>query len=135
MTGNPIVLVNRTTSPLTFVADSRHYELKPGANYGYLEGHARLAQAQNPLPGSEIYHSLDFTSLVGVKDIEGKEISDCSPISDETILEAEEQSLGERFDRQASGLRDVKSVRNRHPKLNSRITTAADQTVLAVGGR
>ena len=135
MTGNPIVLVNRTTSNLKFVADSKHYELKPGPNYGFLEAHARFAQAQNPLPGSEIYHSLDFTSLIGVKDVEGNEISDCSPISDEAILEAEERSLGERFDREASGLSRAMKVKNRHPRMTGRMTTSADQTVLAVGGQ
>lgn len=130
MVGSPIVLVNRTGDVLKFTADGQHFELQPGENYGYVEGHAYFAMAQNPLMGSEDYYTLDFQSLVGVK---GK--TDCTPFSDEQLLHAMESI--ERFDRKASGLRDKVAVKPRHPMPKGRqggVTTAANENVLAIGG-
>lgn len=90
MVGDPIVLVNRTSKPLTFQVDGRQFTLQPGKNYNFLEGHARFAMAQNPLNGTEDYYTLQFVSLVGV---EGK--TDCESIPDEVIEAAKE---AERFD-------------------------------------
>jgi hypothetical protein len=94
--GEPVVLVNRTSLPLTFVCDSRPYDLKPGPNYGFVQGHALYAIKQNPLMGSENYSTLGYQSLVG---IEGNDEWPCEPITDEQLLEAWE--TGERFDRKS----------------------------------
>lgn len=118
MLGSPVVLVNRTQEKLNFTADSRHYILEPGDNYGFVEGHAQFAVKQNPLMGSEDYMTLNFKSLVGVKEPgqDGKEWPDypCAPLSDEELLAAMESN--ERFDRDGAGLGNVKFVRPRHPQ-------------------
>ena len=86
MTGNNIVLVNRTSKPLEFTADGRHYILTPGDNPGYVEGHAHFACHQNPLLGSEDFYTLQFTSLVGVKGEKALEDQwPISPIDDDTV--------------------------------------------------
>lgn len=128
-TGNPITLVNRTSEPLQFVCDSRIYRLEPGENQGFLEGHAFYATKQNPLMGSEDYHSLLFKSLVGVK-VGGKASEDfpCDPISDDELIASLDK---ERFDRESAGLPTGVRVKARHQMLNGRISSAAD---LAPGG-
>lgn len=86
MIGNPVVLHNRTSKPLEFTADGRHYVLQPGDNHGFLEGHVRFACNQNPLMGSEDYYTLEFTSKVGVKGTPELEKQwPCTPIDDETV--------------------------------------------------
>jgi hypothetical protein len=127
MQGDPIVLVNRTSNDVSFVADSRHYILKPGKNYGYVQGHAFFALSQNPLMGSEDYHTLDFQSLVGV---EGQ--TDCTELTDEALLEAGE--LMERFDRSTAGLAPTKTVKTRHPAPRGRqVASTANSNALAIG--
>lgn len=134
MTGNPVTLVNRTSEPIRFVADSRHYLLQPGDNHGFLEGHAPFAMRQNPLMGSQDYYSLDFISKVGVK-VGGvvREDAPCDPITDEQLLAAMDEI--EAFNRSVSGLREGQRVRPRVAMPRGRINSAADLTVLAVGGR
>ncbi len=130
MVGEPICLVNRTLSDLEFVADSRTYILKPGDNYGYVSSQAYFAMAQNPLMGSEDYYTLDFQSLVGVK---GEH--DCSPLSDETVLEAMDKV--ERFDRTSAGLKAGIQVapKARMPRGRSGgISNGGSQSAFAVGG-
>lgn len=128
MVGDPIVLVNRTGSPLPFVADGRHYVLDPGDNYGYVQGHAQFALAQNPLMGSEDYYTLDFKSLVGVK---GQ--TDCEPFSDEDLLAAMDSI--ERFDRSTAGLAPVKRAKPRSAMPRGRsVASMANGNALAVGG-
>lgn len=130
MTGEPVVLVNRTEIPLTFVADSRHYVLQPGDNYGFNRAHAFYAKKQNPLMGSEDYYTLDFTSLVGIK---GED--DCDPIST-AVLEAANKEEAERFNRERSGLRAAVKVAPRHRIPTGRtggITTAANENAFAIG--
>lgn len=127
MQGDPIVLINRTSNNVPFVADSRHFILKPGKNYGYVQGHAFFAMSQNPLMGSEDYHTLDFQSLVGV---EGQ--TDCSELSDEVLLEAGE--LVERFDRSTAGLAPTKITKTRHAAPRGRsVASNANGNSLAIG--
>jgi hypothetical protein len=127
MQGNPVILVNRTSEPLTFVADSRHYILNPGDNYGFFEGHSRFAMAQNPLMGSEDYYTLEFKSRVGVK---GE--TDCSPISDEELLAAMDEV--ERFDRSTADLAPVRRVKPRHaPPRGRQVAGQANENAFAVG--
>lgn len=129
MQGSPIILVNRTSYPLDFTADSRFYTLAPGENYGYVQGHAQFATAQNPLMGSEDYYSLEFQSLVGIK---GQ--TDCAPIPDDVLLAAVESH--ERFDRKEAGLAPVKFVKPRHRMPVGRsggVVTQANDNALAVG--
>lgn len=124
MVGDAIVLVNRTETPLQFVADGRHYVLQPGLNHGYVSGHAKFAMAQNPLFGSEDYHTLDYQSLVGVV---GQ--TDCEPIPDEVLLAAMDKP--ERFDRAASGMAPKVAVKTR--KLQGRVASASNDNVFATG--
>jgi hypothetical protein len=101
MVGEPVVLVNRTPDPLSFVADGRHYTLQPGDNHGFVQGHTRFALAQNPLMGSEDYYTLNYQSKVGVKG--------SNPTTPDTLLTDDELLIAmeslERFDRSLAGLR------------------------------
>lgn len=124
MTGDPCVIVNRTSDPLTFVADSKHYTLTPGENYGLNTGHAGFAMRQNPLMGSENYYSLEFISLVGIK---GSTDYPCDPISDEAILEA--MNSVERFSRKDTDLGPVKTIKKPRP---TGMTTMAGANSFAV---
>lgn len=135
MTGDPVILVNRTSQELQFTADGRTHKLKPGDNYGFSQGHVRLAMAQNPLMGSEEYHSLNFTSLVGVKKTDGEAYPETpiDPIDDDTLLAAMESI--ERFDRASAGLRPAVRVAPRFPGLRGRIETSMDASVLGVSAR
>lgn len=129
MVGDQVVLVNRTSSRvLEFTADGRHYALKPGDNYGFLEGHVRFARSQNPLMGSEDYHTLNFDSLVGVK---GR--TNCEPISDED-LELSELNV-ERFDPQSLPRQNRVAIKPRHPRMKGRIDggAGANANAFAVG--
>lgn len=131
MVGAPVILVNRIGETLKFVADSRHYELEPGDNFGYVEGHVPFALAQNALMGSEDYHTLEFRSMVGWKR-DGKEQTDCSPISDDDLLAAME--CVERFDRQTSGLAPKVQVRPRTPPPRGRsVASNANGNSMAIG--
>jgi hypothetical protein len=85
LSGDQVVIVNRTERPLSFKADGRDYVLKPGKNYGLTNAHAKFAVAQNPMPGTEDYYSLQFESLVGVEDSDGRVIRDVEPIPQEVI--------------------------------------------------
>jgi hypothetical protein len=126
MTGNPVVLINRTSRVLTFVADGKQYELTPGENYGFNSAQARFAKAQNPLMGSEDYHTLRTESLVAIKG--SKDPVD--EISDEVLNAAPL----ERFDRSSMpGASNVKSIRARHQMLG-RIEGAANEFSQAIGG-
>jgi len=86
--GDPVVLVNRTTKPLTFKANGRDFVLKPGKNYGYNSGHAEFAYKQHPLPGTQDYQSLQFISLVGIMREDGTVLYDCEEIPDSVIESA-----------------------------------------------
>jgi hypothetical protein len=94
MIGDQVVLVNRTPNTLSFVANGRHYPLKPGKNYGFLEGHVKFAMSQNPLFGTEDYFTLEYESLVGVETPEGKQRTDCSEIPQSLLDELKDM---ERF--------------------------------------
>jgi hypothetical protein len=133
MVGSPIVLVNRTGENIPFTADSRHYILHPGDNFGYTEGHAQFAMKQNPLMGSEDYLTLEFQSLVGYK-LDGKEIYPCAALSDEELLASMDSR--ERFDRNGAGLGNVKFVKPRHPQPGyGRVAaSSANANALAVAG-
>jgi hypothetical protein len=124
MVGDPIILVNRIQSDLTFVADGRHYELKPGPNYGFVSGHAQFAMAQNPMFGSENYYTLDYESMVGVQ---GQ--TNCDPISDAELLVSLDKP--ERFDRAASGMPPKVAVKI--AKLRGRQASAVSENVFATG--
>lgn len=129
MVGDPVILVNRTTEPLPFVADGRHYVLEPGDNYGYVSGHVQFALAQNPLMGSEDYHTLDFQSLVGVK---GSKEYPSDPIPEEVLIAAMDEV--ERFSRVDSGLAPVKRVRPRSAMPRGRaVASLANANALAMG--
>lgn len=96
ITGDPVTLVNRRTATVvSFTADGRRYDLKPGLNYGYNSGHAEFAYKQNPLLGTQDYESLKFTSLVGIIAEDGEVLYPCDPIEDEIVVAAEG---GEIFD-------------------------------------
>jgi hypothetical protein len=84
----PTKVINRTSRPLSYIADGRVYTLQPGVNI-IPSTHVRFAKSQNPVMGSEDYYTLSFDSLIGV---DGKD--DCSPIPDELL-----ESAIERFDR------------------------------------
>lgn len=132
MVGSPIVLVNRTGEDLKFVADSRHYVLTPGDNYGYVQGHAYFAMAQNPLMGSEDYYTQAFQSLVGIK---GDPAFPCEPFSDDELLKAYESI--ERFDRSTAGLAPTQVVKPRHRMPKGRtgeIVSGAGGNSMAIGG-
>lgn len=133
MLGSPVILVNRTDAPLNFTADSRHYILTPGDNYGFVEGHVQFAVAQNPLMGTEDYLTLEFQSLVGVKQ-DGKEIYPCEKLTDDQLLAGMESK--ERFDRETAGLGAVKFVKPRHPQPGKgrAFPTAAGANAFAIGG-
>lgn len=125
----PIVLVNRTSEPLKFTADSQHHILAPGKNYGFFAWQAPFAKAQNPLFGSEDFYSLDYTSLVGV---EGED--NCDPIPEEELIAAMDKV--ERFDREANGMRPGVKVANRHSIKRGRAPSGnAGQNAFAVGTR
>lgn len=124
MVGDPIILVNRTSGTLPFVADGRHYTLHPGPNHGFVSGHAQFAMAQNPVFGTEDYYTLDFQSMVGVQ---GQ--TPCDPISDEVLLDAFEKV--ERFDRAKSGM--AAKVAVKVPTLRGRQASAANDNVFATG--
>lgn len=131
LVGNPIILVNRTESLLHFVADGRHYELQPGENAGFLDSHAQFAMSQNPLMGSEDYHTLAFQSLVGVKGI-----TECRPFTDDELLASYEAI--DRFDRKGSGMRPAELVRARHPRPKGRsfeTTGKSNDNTIALGER
>ena len=94
--GDDVILVNRTSKPLTFKADGRDFVLKPGANYGFNSGHAEFAYKQHPLPGTQDYGSLKFVSLIGIMREDGQELIelyDCAEITDATITAAEGKEL------------------------------------------
>jgi len=94
--GDDVILVNRTSKPLTFKADGRDFVLKPGANYGFNSGHAEFAYKQHPLPGTQDYGTLQFVSLVGIMREDGQELTelfDCSEITDERIAKAAGKEL------------------------------------------
>lgn len=107
MVGSQIVLVNRTGEVLHFVADSMHYDLQPGENYGFIEPHGYFAMAQNPVMGSEDYYTQAFRSKVGVKGA-----TDCTPLSDEELIQGMDSI--ERFNRKDAGLAPVDIVKPRH---------------------
>lgn len=125
MTGEPCILVNRTSSPLEFVADSRHYKLLPGDNVGLNTGHAPFAMAQNPLMGSENFHSLEFQSLVGIKGV-----TDCAPIDEDELLVSYDKV--ERFNREEAGLAKVKTVKKPRPVRSAESSSGAGQRSFAV---
>lgn len=132
MLGSPVVLVNRTQEKLNFTADSRHYILEPGDNYGFVEGHAQFAVKQNPLMGSEDYYTTEFRSLVGVK---GRADCPCDPISDDDLLAAMDSI--ERFNRADAGLAPTVVVkpRSRMPRgRTGEVTTGASGNAMAIGG-
>lgn len=83
--GDDIVLVNRTTKPITFKADGRDHVLKPGDNYGFNTGHAEFAYKQNPVPGTADYGTLDFVSKIGIARPTGEILYDTSPLTDEFL--------------------------------------------------
>lgn len=128
MVGDPIVLVNRTSEVLTFVADGRHYNLQPGENHGYVQGHGFYAVKQNPLLGTENYSTLEYKSMVGIKD---NPEWPCEPLTDEEILEALES--GERFDRKGSGMIEKFKQKAKHARMG-RISGGAGANALAIGG-
>jgi hypothetical protein len=130
MNGNPIVLVNRVGEDLNFMADGHQHTLVPGDNYGFVDAQARFAMEQNPLMGSEDYYTLQFSSLVGVRQsVNGKLVDKtaCDPISDEVLLEAMENP--ERFDRKASDLAPVRRVKPRF-----RMPKGRTGEVVGIGG-
>lgn len=131
MLGDPIILVNRTSLPLQFVADGRFYTLQPGDNHGYVRGHAQFAMQQHPLMGSEDYYSLEFESLIGIK---GE--TPCDEIPDD-VLQAVNEQEAERFNRERSGLRSAIKVKPRHRVPTGRsggVTSAANANAYAIGG-
>lgn len=122
MQGSPVVLINRTSRILEFVADGQHYQLSPGENYGFNEGHVPFAKAQNPLMGSEDYHTLSFQSLVAVKGSK----DDVSEISDSELQEIE------RFDRDSMpGANLVKLVPVRHRVMRGQVASLAGASSMA----
>jgi hypothetical protein len=125
--GEPVVLVNRTSEPLQFTADGRHYVLKPGSNYGFVQGHTRFALAQNPLMGSENYYTLDYVSKVGV---EGMAEWPTTPISDEDLLKA--MDTFERLDRAGSDLAVKIAVKAKHGR-SGRMASMANDNAMAIG--
>jgi len=130
MVGAPIILVNRVGEELKFVADGQHYVLQPGDNYGFVQGHAYFAMAQNPLMGSEDYYTLEFKSFVGVK---GQ--TPCDPLSDEELLIG--MDCLERFDRGSAGLRPAERVKPRYRMPKGRtgeVVSAANENAMAIGG-
>jgi hypothetical protein len=125
MTGNPVVLVNRTSRILEFVADGQQHQLMPGENFGFNSAQARFAKSQNTLKGSEDYHTMRSTSLVGIKDKD-----DCSEIGDEVLNAAST----ERFDRATMpGAEKFVLVPVRHRVLG-RIAGIAGGESQAIGG-
>lgn len=88
MQGEPIVLVNRTSRPLTVKQNGRSITLQPGRNH-LTSDWVRFAKLQNPRMGTFDPSGLEGDYLVGV---EGHD--DCTPI------EPGREHLGiERFDR------------------------------------
>lgn len=83
--GDPIVLVNRTSKPLTFKANGQDHVLEPGDNFGYNTGHAEFAYKQHPVPGTADYGTLEFMSKIGIKRRDGTVLYDCSPLTDEFL--------------------------------------------------
>lgn len=137
MVGTPVILVNRIGEDLEFTADGQHHILTPGDNYGFVEPHAFYAMKQNPLMGSEDYYTTEFRSLIGVKERDGKERSDCpcGPISDDDLLQA--MDAIERFNRDDAGLRPTIVVKPRHRMPRGRtgeVTTGASGNAMAIGG-
>jgi len=124
MAGSPIVLINRTDRILEFVADGQHLKLLPGENHGFNEGHSFFAKSQNPLQGSEDYHTLDYKSLVAVKGTE----DDAYPLD-----ESELQGI-ERFDRSTMpGAEKVAVLKARHQVLRGYVRSAAGAESQAIG--
>ena len=122
--GSPVVLINRTPRILKFVADGQHYELVPGENYGFNEGHVPFAKNQNPKMGSEDYHMLTFETLVAVKGTK----DDASPIAEEEL-----QAI-ERFDRLSMpGADKIVLVPIRHKALRGNVASLAGASAYAVG--
>lgn len=130
MVGSQIVLVNRTDAVLKFVADSIHYELQPGPNYGFVEPHGYFAMAQNPVMGSEDYYTREFRSKVGI--LGGPLATDCSPLSDEELLVGMESI--ERFNRKTAGLAPVDIVTPRHRMPVGRLEGGPGDAAFAAGG-
>jgi hypothetical protein len=89
MTGEPKVLVNRTSKPLTIQKSGVQIILKPGPNHVTADW-IRFAKQQHPRMGSFDASGMEGDYLVGV---EGT-TDDCSPIP-----EGEEHTAIERFDR------------------------------------
>lgn len=131
MTGEPCIIVNRTPDPLSFVADSKHYVLKPGDNFGFNTGHAGFAMRQNPLMGSGDFYSLEFQSLVGIKGADGYE-TDCTPISDDVLLRAMDEV--EWFNREEAQLPGkVKRVQKpRSMSMRSNESSAGPSAAIAI---
>jgi hypothetical protein len=129
LNGSPVVLVNRTQRVLMFVADGQHHQLAPGENYGFNSAQVYFAKAQNPQMGSEDYHTLEYTSLVGVKGAEG---DDCSPIDESEDL----GSNGERFNYASlpDGGKGRVKIAARHQPIRGRIAGIAGAESMAVGG-
>lgn len=129
LSGDPVVLINRTSKPLSFKADGRDYVLKPGKNYGLTTAHVKFAKGQNPLPGTEDYYSLAFESLVGVEG--GKNPTD--EISDETLdaLKGVERFDVSTMDPEAQKGRSRQKGRYLHGRGSVSMATANS---MAVGG-
>lgn len=131
-TGNPVTLVNRTDSVVKFVADGRHYDLQPGDNHGFLEGHSFFALKQNPVMGTEDYTTVRSDSLVGVK-VNGKEHPEfpCSPLSDEVMLG--HLDAKERFNRKTTPRQNVEFART--TGISARAAMAGLDPALGVSSR
>lgn len=131
MIGTPIVLVNRTSRPLSFTKDGRTFTVEPGRNHGFTSDQARFAKAQNPLWGTEDYLSRKFESLLGVEGT--KDPVDAIP---DAVIDAARES-GERFDRESfmdPRLRKVDQIRRKHAPSRDDVATHAGADAMAIGG-
>ena len=128
MVGEPVVLVNRTPIDLQFTADGRHYVLKPGPNYGFVQGHSLFAVKQNPMWGTEDYSTLEYISMIG---IEGNPDWPCDPISADELKAA--LDIEERFDR-ANSAELRKKVKEKGKAARLARIDGANQNAMAIGG-
>jgi hypothetical protein len=128
--GNPVVLVNRTSEVLSFVVDGQHFKINPGENFGFHSGQVRFAKTQNIVRGTENYSTTRFESLVGVKGT----TDDVSPISNEDLQAAIELSNGERFDRSSMGpgAQRTTKINSRHQSIG-RIAALSGSESMAIG--
>lgn len=85
----PVVcVVNRTSHPLRATKDGKHHIFQPGDNWVTADW-VRFVKAQNIIPGTKNYSTLQVMYLVGVKGTQ----DDLSPIPDEVLAAMPNEAL------------------------------------------